>query len=64
MNLYIVRHYDGFDNVWIDVSKPVSALEAKEIWNKYTHNGTRMTKYDDIDYYSIFPANTRMLWEA
>ena len=60
--LYIVRLYDGFDNQWIDVSKAVNRHEANEIWLEKTHNGTRNTKYDDIDYYRIFPADTKMLF--
>ena len=57
---FVVRFYDGFDNVWIDISKPVSYDEAKSIWNKETENGTKNTCFDDIDYYCIFPAETIM----
>ena len=58
--LYIVRLYDGFDNEWMDVSKPVTYKEAEDIWGEKTENGTKETKFDDIDYYKIFPANTVM----
>jgi NDP-sugar pyrophosphorylase family protein len=61
---YIVRHYDGFDRYWIDVSEPVSKEEAQRIWNKETKNGTENTCYEDIDYYRIFPADTRMLYNT
>lgn len=61
MEKFIVRLYDGFDNVWIDVSKPVSKKEADKIWNENTKNGTEKTKYEDIDYFHIFPADTTML---
>ena len=57
---HIIRLYDGFDNEWIDVSKPVSYEEAQKIWNEKTDNGTKKTTFDDIDYYKIFPANTVM----
>ena len=57
---YIVRLYDGFDNIWMDVSKPVSLEEAQRIYNKMTNNGKRNTKYDDIDCYEIFPSDTIM----
>jgi hypothetical protein len=59
---YIVRLYDGFDNEWIDVSEPVSKEEAEKIWNEKTNNGTRKTKFDDIDYYKIFPEDTIMFY--
>ena len=57
---YIVRLYDGFDNIWMDVSKHVSLEEAQRIYNKMTNNGKHSTKYDDIDYYKIFPSDTIM----
>ena len=57
---FIVRLYDGFDNEWIDVSSPVSKEEAQKIWNEKTKNGTQKTKYEDIDYYAIFPADSVM----
>ena len=59
---YIVRLYDGFDNKWIDVSELVVYKEAERIWNERTKNGTEKTKYDDIDYFKIFPADTVMLF--
>jgi NDP-sugar pyrophosphorylase family protein len=58
---YIVRLYDGFDNHWIDISKPVSLKEANKIWNDRTKNGTEKTQYGDIDYFKVFPADTKML---
>lgn len=61
---FIVRLYDGFDNEWIDVSSPVSKEEAQRIWNDKTKNGTQKTKYEDIDYYDIFPANTTMHYSS
>lgn len=60
--LYVVRLYDGFDNEWMDVSKPVSAEEADRIWREKTEGGTKNTSYDDIDYYRVFPADTTMLY--
>jgi len=56
---YVVRLFDMFDG-WIDISSAVSKEEAEEIWAKETKNGTKNTKYEDGDYYAIFPANTRM----
>lgn len=58
---YVVRLYDGFDNCWIDVSDPVSRKEADKIWNEKTDNGTKKTSYANIDYFSVFEADTIML---
>jgi hypothetical protein len=60
--LFIVRLYDGFDYQWIDVSEPVSKEDAQAIWNERTKNGTQNTNYSEIDYYAIFPADTKMLY--
>ena len=62
--LYVVRLYDGFDNIWMDVSKPLPYDKAKEIWMEKTKDGTKNTKFSDIDYYKLFPADTKMLFTA
>ena len=59
--LYVVRLYDGFDSLWIDVSKPMRYADAQAIWNAKTNNGTQKTSYSDIDYFAIFPADTEMV---
>jgi hypothetical protein len=61
---FIVRLYDGFDNQWIDVSEPVIYEEAQRIWDEKTNNGVKNTKYSDVDYYKIFPADTIMLFSV
>ena len=63
-NKFIVRLYDGFDNEWIDVSEPVNRKEAERIWNERTKDGTQNTSFEDIDYYEIFPADTKMLFRT
>lgn len=60
--LYVVRLYDGMDYVWMDVSKAVPWDEAVRIWNEKTESGMEKTSFDDIDYYKIFPSDTRMLY--
>lgn len=60
--LFIVRLWDGMDGTWMDVSDAVSAEEANAIWNEKTSQGTKHARYQDIDYYRIFPAETVMLW--
>jgi hypothetical protein len=58
--LFVVRLFDMFDG-WIDVSEPVTKAEADRVLNEKTDGGKKNTSYSDGDYYSIFPANTRML---
>lgn len=60
---FVVRLYDGFEHGWCDVSGPVDKEEAQRIWNEHTSNGTKMTKFADIDYYAIFPADTKMVFD-
>lgn len=62
--LYVVRLYDGFDRKWLDVSEPVSKQEAEKISDEKTKGGAQNTCYADIDYYNIFPANTKMRWRS
>lgn len=62
--LYVVRLYDGFDHEWMDVSDPLPYEEAQKVWLENTADGTKNTKYADIDYYRIFPADTVMLHSA
>lgn len=59
--LVVVRFYDGFDNYWIDVTGPLPWAEAMRIWNEKTNNGTIKAKFEDIDYYAIYPADSVML---
>jgi hypothetical protein len=59
--LYVVRLWDGMDGMWMDVSEPVTANEAKRIWNEKTQNGTKNIGFSEIDYYAIYPADTKML---
>jgi len=63
-NLFVVRLYDGFDHEWIDVSKLVTKVEAEKILAEKTEGGTKNTKFEDIDYYAIFPADTTMWYSA
>jgi hypothetical protein len=60
--LYTVRLYDGFDNNWIDLKSRVDYEEARRVWNEETKGGTEKTRFDDIDYYDIFEADTKMLY--
>jgi hypothetical protein len=49
--------FDG----WMDISGPMPHQDAIALWNEKTENGTRNTKYDDGDYYQIYPSDTRMI---
>lgn len=62
--LFIVRLWDGFDGIWCDCTEAVSKEEADRVWNDRTANGTKNTKFDDIDYYAIFPADTKMQYRS
>jgi len=62
--LYVVRLYDGFDGLWMGISEPVSKDEAEKLLAEKTDNGKKNTSYDDIDYYCIFPSDTKMLHSA
>lgn len=61
---HIVRLYDGFDNLWIDVSGPLIYDEAFKLWLEKTNNGTEKTNYSHIDYYRIFPADTKTFFRS
>lgn len=63
-DLYVVRLWDGFDHLWIDVIKPTSWEDAVEYWKEKTDNGMEKACFDDLDYYAIYPADTRMLHSA
>lgn len=60
--LFMVRLWDGMDSLWTDVTGPVSHEEAARVWNEKTQNGTQNTTFQDIDYYRVFPADTKMLY--
>jgi hypothetical protein len=60
--LFIVRFYDGMDNQWMNVSGSVPREEANKIWLEKTENGTKHISFDEIDYYKVFPADTRMIY--
>lgn len=62
--LYVVRLWDGMDGCWIDISGSVTHSEAIKVWNEHTNNGKEKTKYDDIDYFDIFPADTKMVFDT
>ena len=64
--LFTVRQWDGMDGCWCDAPEargvPVDA--ALNAWMRYTENGTKKISYQEIDYYAIFPADTRMVWDG
>lgn len=62
--LYVLRLWDYYDG-WIDITGPLSYDEVQKRWNESTHNGTIKAKEDFYKgYYSIFPANTRMIYNS
>lgn len=61
---FTLRLWDGMDGCWCDVVADVDLAFALREWCKRTDDGTRATSFSDIDYYRIFPADTRMLWSG
>lgn len=61
---FIVRVWDGMDGCWTDCTGEVDRDEALRVWADRTKNGTVATKYDDIDYYAIYPGDTRMHFDG
>ncbi len=61
---YIVRQWDGMDGCWTDCTSNVSRDEALRYWAEKTDGGTHHIAYAEIDYYRIFPAGARMLWDG
>lgn len=59
---FVLRLWDGMDGAWIDVVTDLTLAEALDLWCTHTRDGAKNTDYDDIDYYRIFPANTKMLY--
>tara|TARA_Y100000310_G_C20505310_1_gene726110 strand:+ start:511 stop:843 length:333 start_codon:yes stop_codon:yes gene_type:complete len=46
---FVVRLYDGFDRLWMDVTGPLSHKDATVKWLAETQGGTKNTCYEDID---------------
>ncbi len=61
---YIVRHWDGMDGCWTDVTGDIAREEALRAWADRTDGGTHHVAYNEIDYYRIFPGGTRMHWDG
>lgn len=64
---YIVRLWDGFDGEWMDVSDPLSKEDAEELCKKKNREriglgGKETGDYNDIDYYRVFPSDTKMMF--
>jgi hypothetical protein len=56
--------WDGMDGCWTNCTGEVSRDEALRTWAKETDGGTQRVKFDEIDYYRIFPGGTRMAWDG
>lgn len=62
--VFTLRVWDGMDGVWCDVVANVDLGFALREWCKHTKDGTEHTKFDDIDYYKIFPADTKLMYSG
>lgn len=61
---FVVRQWDGMDGCWTNCTADVGRDEALRVWAERTDGGTRRVSFDEIDYYRIFPAGTRMDWDG
>jgi hypothetical protein len=61
-----LKSWDGMDGCWSDLDEAtgVPAKKALAVWGVKTLNGTKQVRFDEIDYYRIFPADTRMGWDG
>ncbi len=58
---FVVRLWDGMDGTWCDCGEPHALLEgALAVWYQRTERGTKKVAFNEIDYFRIFPADTRM----
>jgi hypothetical protein len=63
---FTLRVYDGMDHCWCDCldATKVSLDVALSKWMKETDSGTKRVAFSEIDYYRIFPADTRMIYDS
>jgi hypothetical protein len=61
-----VRGLEVIFGCWSDLDEAtgVPAKKALAVWGVKTLNGTKQVRFDEIDYYRIFPADTRMGWDG
>jgi hypothetical protein len=57
---FIVRVWDGMDGCWTNCTGEVTRDEALRYWAERTDCGAHHVSFAEIDYYRIFPAETRM----
>ena len=64
--LWTVRLWDGMDGCWTDMAEAtaVPGEVALRVWSIRTQEGKKKISCKEIDYYRIFPADTRMLWDG
>lgn len=59
-----LRVWDGMDGCWTDCATG-DAEKMLRLWYEKTDGGTKNTNgTDSIDYYRLFPADTRMHWNG
>lgn len=61
---FVVRQWDGMDGCWCDCTGAVGATHALKVWLERTEGGTKRVSFSQIDYYKIFPADTKMLYDG
>lgn len=59
-----LRVWDGMDGCWTDCETGDSETMLR-LWYEKTDGGTKNTNgTDSIDYYRLFPADTKMAWDG
>jgi hypothetical protein len=63
---FTVRLFDGMDGCWCDLDEAtnVTGDVALKVWSKKTKKGTKKVAFSEIDYFRIFPEDTRMTWDG
>jgi RimJ/RimL family protein N-acetyltransferase len=60
--LFVVRRCDGFYRFWHDVAEPAPISQARAVFDRLTHGGTRNITPQDPEYYEIFAADPLPGW--
>ena len=58
-----LRVWDGVDGCWTDCMTGDAAKVLRE-WYQKTDGGTKNVSFNEIDYYRVFPADTKMVWDG
>ncbi len=60
---FTLRLWDGMDGCWCDCVEG-GAHEVLAAWHQRTKDGTEKVSFNEIDYFRIFPQDSRMHWDG